>query len=176
MAVSASKIGEVVDLINDIASQTNLLTLNATIEAARAGEACKGFAIVATEVKSLADQTAKATDEIGSQISEIQGAPNHAMEAIGSISETIAKVYGISTAIAAAMEEQGASTNEIASSVQSASTGTQKVSSNIAGVTQAATETGGSATGVLEATKELNIQADVLRGAVDEFLTKVKAA
>ena len=176
LAVSASKIGEVVDLINDIASQTNLLALNATIEAARAGEAGKGFAVVATEVKSLADQTAKATDEIGSQISEIQGATNHAVEAIGSISETNAKVDGISTAIAAAMEEQGASTNEIASSVQSASTGTQEVSSNIAGVTQAATETGGAATGVLEATKELNTQADVLRGAVNEFLTKVKAA
>lgn len=176
LATSASKIGEVVDLINDIASQTNLLALNATIEAARAGDAGKGFAVVATEVKSLADQTARATEEIGAQISDIQGATNQAVDAIQSIGETINKVDGISTAIAAAMEEQGASTSEIASSVQSASAGTQEVSTNIAGVTQAATETGGAASGVLDATKELNAQADILRNAVDGFLTKVKAA
>lgn len=176
LAMAASKIGEVVDLINDIASQTNLLALNATIEAARAGEAGKGFAVVATEVKSLADQTAKATEEIGSQIAEIQGATNDAVEAIRGIGETIGKVDGIATSIAAAMEEQGASTSEIASSVQSASAGTQEVSSNIAGVTQAASETGNAATGVLNATKELNEQANVLRSAVDGFLEKVKAA
>lgn len=176
LADSASKIGEVVDLINDIASQTNLLALNATIEAARAGEAGKGFAVVATEVKSLADQTAKATDQIASQITDIQGATNSAVEAIAGIGETIGRVDGIASSIAAAMEEQGASTSEIASSVQSAATGTQEVSSNINGVTEAAGKTGTTASEVLEASSELAEQAEVLRGAVDDFLDKVKAA
>ena len=118
LAEGASKIGEVVSLNNDIASQTNLLALNATIEAARAGEAVKGFAVVATEIKSLADQTAKATEEIIGQINEIQAATSDAVEAIATIGETIRSVDDISSSIAAAVEEQGASTREIAQSIQ----------------------------------------------------------
>jgi methyl-accepting chemotaxis protein len=176
LATAAQKIGEVINLINDIASQTNLLALNATIEAARAGEAGKGFAVVATEVKSLADQTARATEEIESQVTEIQSATNHAVDAIQGIGDTIGKVDGISTAIATAMEQQRSATGEIASSVQSAATGTQEVSTHIVDVTTAATETGDAAINVLEATKEMNSQAVVLRHAVDEFLEKVKIA
>ena len=120
LAVEAQKIGEVVKLISDIASQTNLLALNATIEAARAGEAGKGFAVVASEVKSLASQTAKATDEIGQRISQIQGATNGTVEAIGSVQKTIEEISGISTTITAAVEQQGAATREIARNVQQA--------------------------------------------------------
>lgn len=176
LAEAAQKIGDVVNLINDIASQTNLLALNATIEAARAGEAGKGFAVVATEVKSLADQTAKATEEIESQIAEIQGATNHAVQAIEGIGSTISKVDGIATAIATAMEQQRAATGEIAGSVQNAATGTQEVSTHIADVTIGASETGSAATSVLDATTEMNAQAAVLRRSVDEFLEKVKVA
>ena len=174
LSESAQKIGEVIGLINDVASQTNLLALNATIEAARAGEAGKGFAVVETEVKSLADQTAKATEEIESQVAEIQNATNHAVEAIQGIGKTIGKVDGIATAIATAMEQQRMATGEIAGSVQNAATGTQEVSTHIADVTIGATETGNAAGNVLEATKEMNGQAVVLRRSVDEFLEKVK--
>ncbi|MEX2453284.1 MAG: methyl-accepting chemotaxis protein [Rhodospirillaceae bacterium] len=176
LAEAASKIGEVVNLINDIASQTNLLALNATIEAARAGEAGKGFAVVATEVKSLADQTAKATEEIGAQIGAIQGATSEAVEAIGSIGETIRNVDDIASSIAAAVEQQGASTQEIATNIQQVAAGANDVTTNISSVSQAATETGSAAGQVLSAAKELSGQADRLRGAVDDFLTKVKAA
>ena len=176
LADAAHRIGEVVGLINDIASQTNLLALNATIEAARAGEAGKGFAVVATEVKSLANQTAKATDEIAAQVSQIQNATNNAVEAIVGIGETIGKMDGIASSIAAAMEEQGASTNEIANSVQSAAAGTREVSSNIQGVTESASKTGDTADEVLSASKELSGQAAILRNAVDGFLDKIRAA
>lgn len=176
LAKAASKIGEVISLITDIASQTNLLALNATIEAARAGEAGKGFAVVATEVKSLADQTAKATDEIGDQIAAIQGATNEAVDAIDAIGKTIKMVDEISSSIAAAVEEQGTATNDISVSVQQASTGTQEVDSGIVRVREAADETGESAKQVLATGQELNEQATMLRSAVDDFLTKVKAA
>jgi len=176
LAEAANKIGEVISLITDIASQTNLLALNATIEAARAGEAGKGFAVVATEVKSLADQTARATEEIGGQITAIQGATNEAVEAIDSIGKTIQMVDEISSSISAAVEEQGTATQDISHNVQQAATSTQEVDSGIISVREAADETGSAAKQVLATGQELNEQAVMLRTAVDDFLTKVKAA
>ena len=176
LSEAANKIGEVVSLITDIASQTNLLALNATIEAARAGEAGKGFAVVATEVKSLADQTAKATEEISAQIADIQSATGEAVEAIDSIGKTIRTVDEISSSIAAAVEEQGTATSEISVNVQQAAQGTQEVDSGITGVREAAGETGSAAEQVLATGQELSTQANTLRSAVDDFLSKVKAA
>jgi methyl-accepting chemotaxis protein len=173
---AAGKIGEVVKLITDIAEQTNLLALNATIEAARAGEAGKGFAVVASEVKNLATQTAKATEEIGGQIDGIQNATKSSVAAIERIFETIEKVNGISTTIASAVEEQGAATKEIARNVEQAASGTKEVSTNITGVTQAAGETGQVSIQVLEAAKELAKQSTTLRSEVDTFLLDIKAA
>ncbi|MEI9989114.1 MAG: globin-coupled sensor protein [Rhizomicrobium sp.] len=176
LADSAQKIGDVVSLINDIAGQTNLLALNATIEAARAGEAGKGFAVVAAEVKGLANQTAKATDEIGVQITGIQEATRKAVAAIESIGGTITQVNEIATTIASAVEQQGAATKEIARSAQQAAMGTGEVTSNIASVDHAAAETGQGATKVLNSAAELRGQADKLRSEVMEFFQVVKAA
>ncbi|HLJ21849.1 MAG TPA: methyl-accepting chemotaxis protein [Stellaceae bacterium] len=176
LATGAQKIGEVVTLIQDIASQTNLLALNATIEAARAGDAGKGFAVVASEVKALATQTGKATEEIGAQIAHIQEATRHAVAAIGSIAETIGRVNEVSTAIASAVEEQASATQEIARNVQQAAAGTQDVSSNITGVRQAATETGAQASRVLGAAHELTRQAGDLTGEVQGYIKGVQAA
>jgi methyl-accepting chemotaxis protein len=176
LTVAAQKIGEVVSLINDIASQTNLLALNATIEAARAGEAGKGFAVVASEVKTLAQQTAKATSEIGGQIAAIQGSVGEAVGSIRSIAETIDKVNQIATTIAAAVEEQGASTQEIARNVQQAAVGTRDVTANITGVSQVAQETRGAAEQVLSASGDLAKQAEVLRSEVTRFVERVRAA
>jgi methyl-accepting chemotaxis protein len=176
LAEAAQKIGDVVSLINDIASQTNLLALNATIEAARAGDAGKGFAVVASEVKSLATQTGKATEEIGAQITAIQGATGEAVQAIQAIGSTIGQLGEIATSVASAVDQQGSATREIASSVQQAAAGTQEVSGNIAQVTQAASETQASSGQMLGAAKELAQQGNVLRTEVDKFLQEVRAA
>ncbi len=176
LSEAAQKIGEVVQLINDIASQTNLLALNATIEAARAGEAGKGFAVVASEVKSLASQTAKATEDISAQVNAIQAATRDAVEAIRSIGATITQISETSTTIASAVEEQGAATQEIARNVQQAAAGTHEVSDNIAGVTTAAGETGAATSQMLGAAKELAGQADMLRREVGDFFTRARAA
>jgi methyl-accepting chemotaxis protein len=174
LAESAQKIGDVVNLINDIASQTNLLALNATIEAARAGEAGKGFAVVASEVKNLATQTAKATEEISQQVAEIQGSTTEAVKAIGEISSTIGKMSEIAKAVATSVEEQICATREIAENVQQAASGTQEVTGNINGVQQAASETGSAATQVLDATRELSTQSEMLSKQVDDFLAEIR--
>ncbi len=173
---AAQKVGDVVNLISDIAEQTNLLALNATIEAARAGEAGKGFAVVASEVKSLANQTGKATEEISQQISNIQGATTDAAMSIKAIGQTVGEINEIATGIASAVEEQGAATQEIARSVQEASSGTQEVARNISGVTKGASETGAAATQVLTAAEGLSGQSDTLRQEVEKFLNQVRAA
>jgi methyl-accepting chemotaxis protein len=173
---AAHRIGEVVQLIQDIASQTNLLALNATIEAARAGEAGKGFAVVASEVKTLANQTGKATEEIASQITAIQAATKSAVEAIKGIDGTIGQISEISTTIAAAIEEQGAATGEITRSTQETARGTEAVSRNIAGVSEAAGKTGAAASQVLASSGALGRQAETLRAEVDQFLGKIRAA
>jgi methyl-accepting chemotaxis protein len=173
---ASTRIGHVVAMITDIAEQTNLLALNATIEAARAGEAGKGFAVVASEVKSLANQTAKATEDIGGQIADIQKATKASVDAIERIFSVIEGMNKITGSIASAVEEQGAATKEIARNIEQAAAGTQEVSSNIVGVTQAAGETGQVAVHVLHAAKELAVQSTTLRGEVDSFLTDIKAA
>jgi len=176
LATAAQRVGEVVELISDIAEQTNLLALNATIEAARAGEMGKGFAVVANEVKSLANQTAKATEDIAQQITGIQDATKETVAVIQGITETIGKLDEISTAIASAVEQQSAATTEIANNVQQAASGTQQVSSNIGGVNQAAADTGAAASQVLSVAGELAQQAENLRNRVERFLGAVKAA
>ena len=176
LAAQANKIGEVVELITTIAEQTNLLALNATIEAARAGDAGKGFAVVASEVKSLANQTAKATEEIAGQIKAIQDQTATTVQAMGTINEKIAGVTEVSSAVAAAVEEQDAATQEIGRNVQQAAAGTQEVTSNIHGVNEAARETGGAAADMLSASGELAQQAEGLKTAVQNFLTQLNAA
>jgi methyl-accepting chemotaxis protein len=175
LAEAADKIGSVVSLINDIAGQTNLLALNATIEAARAGEAGKGFAVVASEVKALATQTARATEEIATQVKAIQEATQGSAAAIQGISKTISRVSEISTAIASAVEEQGAATQEIARNVQSASAGTTEAAVNIGGVTEAARETGNVASRVLNSAMQLAQHGGFLRNKVEDFLLQVRA-
>ncbi|MFZ5791314.1 MAG: methyl-accepting chemotaxis protein [Pseudomonadota bacterium] len=176
LAAAAQKIGEVVNLINDIAAQTNLLALNATIEAARAGEAGKGFAVVASEVKNLANQTAKATEEIAAQIADIQTVSGEAVTAIGGIGSTIGKISEIATEIAAAIEQQSAATQEIARNVQAAATGTQAVTGHIGGVSAAAGQTGQSAQQMLASIERLAERAGALGQTVSAFLEEVRAA
>ncbi|MCP3473699.1 methyl-accepting chemotaxis protein [Bradyrhizobium sp. CCGUVB1N3] len=176
LADAAQKIGDVVSFINGIAGQTNLLALNATIEAARAGEAGRGFAVVASEVKALATQTAKATEEIGAQVTAVQGETTGAVQGIQSICATIQQVDEISAAIAAAVGQQGTATQEIAQNVQQAAARTGEVSQNIAGVTEGIAATGSAAQEVLGSAVELSRQSQRLRDEVDRFLAHIRAA
>ncbi|MBB4303664.1 methyl-accepting chemotaxis protein [Rhodobium orientis] len=176
LASASQHIGEVIALISEIAEQTNLLALNATIEAARAGETGKGFAVVAAEVKTLAGQTAKATDDIRKQISDIQLETEEAVAAIQQIGATIKDMNEIALGISSAVEEQNAATNEIARNVEQAAIGTREVSSNILEVTRSAGQTGAAATQVTGVAGDLGSKSDQLRAEVETFLRSVRAA
>lgn len=176
LSQTTGKIGDIVDLINAIAAQTNLLSLNATIEAARAGEAGRGFAVVAKEVKGLAHQTAKATSEIASQINAVQSVTQQAVEAIGTIGRTITEINQSATAIAGAVEEQSSATQEIARNVQQAYEGTQDVTSSIARVKDGAVTSGTAAQQVLSTAEDLSLQAQDLANEVADFLSSIKTA
>ena len=176
LAQAASRIGDVVRMIGDIAGQTNLLALNATIEAARAGEAGKGFAVVAIEVKTLANQTARATEEISQQIGSVQTTTAKAVEALRSIGGTIERMNQVTNAIAAAVEQQGSATREIARSATQVADGTTAVTRRIEDVRRAAGETGEASGSLLGAATDLAGHADSLRGRAGEFLATIRRA
>ncbi|GAC1624571.1 MAG: HAMP domain-containing methyl-accepting chemotaxis protein [Bradyrhizobium sp.] len=173
---AAQEIGDVVKLITAIAEQTNLLALNATIEAARAGEAGRGFAVVAAEVKSLASQTAKATDEISTHISGMQGATEESVAAIKEIGGTIAQISDIAASIASAVEQQSSATQEIARSVQSVAQGTHEAAASIMQVNRGATETGSASEEVLHSAKSLSAESTRLREELDRFMANIRVA
>jgi methyl-accepting chemotaxis protein len=174
LAEATGRINGVVTLIREIANQTNLLALNATIEAARAGDAGKGFTVVASEVKALANQTAKATEEIARQMAGVQTATQGTVAAIEGVGHTIAAINEIAASVASAIEEQTATTGEITRNVQQAAQGTEQVSGNIVEVTQAAGQTGTAATRVLGASNQLSLQAETLRHEVETFLAGIR--
>ncbi|MBE7246498.1 MAG: HAMP domain-containing protein [Actinomycetospora chiangmaiensis] len=176
LSEAATRVGDVVQLISSIAAQTNLLALNATIEAARAGDAGRGFAVVAAEVKALAGQTAKATEEIAGQMARIQGTTGETVGAIGTITGRIHEINAVAATIAAAVEQQGAATQEIVRNVGQATSGTQQVTENIVGVAQASEQTGRAAERVLTAATDLSRQSEQLAAEVDRFLSTVRAA
>jgi len=176
LARAAGRIGDVVELISQIAGQTNLLALNATIEAARAGEAGRGFAVVASEVKALAEQTAKATGEISQQIAGIQSATEDSVGAIKAIGDTITRMSEIASAIASAVEEQGAATREISRNVQQAARGTQQVSASIVDVQRGASQTGSASSNVLASARSLSGESSRLKVEVGKFLEAIRAA
>jgi methyl-accepting chemotaxis protein len=176
LSQAAGRIGDVIELIHGIAAQTNLLALNATIEAARAGESGRGFAVVASEVKALAEQTAKATEEISRQVIEMQTATDQSVTTIRTISDTINKMSEIASAIASAVEEQGAATNEISCNIQHAAKGVEQVSSGIVEVQHGAAETGSASAQVLTSAKTLSRDSTRLKDEVDKFLGTVRAA
>jgi methyl-accepting chemotaxis protein len=176
LSQAASRIGDVVKLITAVAEQTNLLALNATIEAARAGDAGRGFAVVATEVKALASQTAKATDEIGAQIAEMQAATRDSVAAIREIGSTINMIFEISSAIAAAVQQQGTATKEISRNVQFAAQRSTAVAASITDVSRGASETGSASSQVLSSAQMLSTESTRLRTEVEKFLLTVRAA
>jgi len=176
LAEAAEKIGDVIALIQSIAEQTNLLALNATIEAARAGDAGKGFSVVASEVKSLATQTAKATEDISEQIASIQSATGSAVEAIARITETTEQIDGITAAVAASVEQQGAATQEISQSAQQAARSVEQTAETIQRVSQRSTETGRSVGDVSQAASRLDSEFTALRSQVETFIGRIRAA
>jgi methyl-accepting chemotaxis protein len=176
LSQAANRIGDVIKLITSVAEQTNLLALNATIEAARAGEAGRGFAVVAQEVKALAAQTARATDEIGIQIAGMQTATQEAVGSIKMISSTIGKISEITSAISAAIEEQGAATQEISGNIQRTADGTSQVAGTIAEVSHGANQTGAASSQLLSSAKQLSDSTTSLQAEIDGFLKSIAAA